>query len=47
MAGSHLKFGKNEGPDESITEGCPGPLQMFAIDLEHYLSFKIVSNVLT
>jgi hypothetical protein len=22
-------------------------LQIFAIDLEHYLSFKIVSNVLT
>jgi hypothetical protein len=27
MAGSHLKFGKNEGPDESITEGCPGPFK--------------------
>jgi hypothetical protein len=25
MAGSHLKFGKNEGPDESITEKCSGP----------------------
>jgi hypothetical protein len=25
MAGSHLKFGKNEGPDESITELFSGP----------------------
>ena len=25
MAGSHIKFGKNEGPDESITERCSGP----------------------
>lgn len=25
MAGSHLKFGENEGPDESMTELCSGP----------------------